>query len=244
MTTGMIYIYNGPGVSKVGIQHLKKFFEKKSIHFISPKEVLNGAWTQDAALFVMPGGADLPYTQELNGRGNTVIRDYVENGGFYLGICAGAYYAGKNLAFAKGTAIEVIGQRELSFFEGLVEGPTLAPYDYDTYEGTRAAFVEWNLNQKTAFHVFYNGGGHFINPERYLNVKILATYKDLSNQPAAVIECLIGNGKAILSGVHFEYDPALLDATDPYLKDIIPILKKHEFKRMDLVKELLGSRAD
>ena len=228
----IIYIYKGPGVSKKSLPHFKKLFQKKTIHFLSCEEVLKGTWVNDAALFVMPGGADIPYTKKLNGLGNTIIKQYVENGGIYLGICAGAYYAAKNIAFSKGTESEVTGDRELSFFQGTIEGPTLAPYHLETFEGARAAYVEWNLDRKTAFHSFYNGGGHFINPMQYPNTKVLAIYKDLPSQPVAAVECSVGKGKAILSGVHFEYDPSLLDDTDPYLKEIIPILKKYDSKRI------------
>ena len=42
-----------------------------------------------AVMFVMPGGADLPYCAALNGAPNARIRRFVEAGGTYLGICAG-----------------------------------------------------------------------------------------------------------------------------------------------------------
>lgn len=240
MREKIIYIYKGPGVSKAGLSHLKKLFQHQIVRFLSSQEVLKGTWANDASLFVMPGGADVPYTKRLNGLGNDLIRKYVENGGVYLGVCAGAYYAAKKIVFSWGTENEVTGDRELSFFPGVIEGPTLAPYYLKTFEGARAAYIEWNHDHKTAFHVFYNGGGHFITPLQYPGVRVLAIYKDLPNQPAAVIECIAGKGKAILSGVHFEYDPTLLDDTDPYLKDIIPVLEKHDSKRMDLMKSLFS----
>lgn len=41
---------------------------------LSAAELLDGGWTQQAALLVMPGGADLPYCRHLNGRGNAIIK--------------------------------------------------------------------------------------------------------------------------------------------------------------------------
>ena len=38
---------------------------------------------------VFPGGADSPYQEKLQGEGNRVIRQFVEEGGWYLGFCAG-----------------------------------------------------------------------------------------------------------------------------------------------------------
>jgi glutamine amidotransferase-like uncharacterized protein len=41
---------------------------------LTAAELLDGSWTSAAALLVMPGGADLPYCNRLNGRGNTIIK--------------------------------------------------------------------------------------------------------------------------------------------------------------------------
>ena len=49
------------------------------VEFISTKELLEGSWCQEtpgstSQLLCMPGGADLPYCRDLNGRGNALIR--------------------------------------------------------------------------------------------------------------------------------------------------------------------------
>jgi len=68
--------------------------------------------------------------------------------------------------------------------------------------------------------------------------RILASY-DIEGANAAIIECQVGSGKVILSGVHFEYDPNLLDDTDEYLQQIIPDLKNGNSKRIQLAQYLL-----
>ena len=86
----------------------------------------------------MPGGADVPYCQALDGHGNKLIRgmqliqcqysrsrfekqltqgknwavvsaDFVEAGGAYLGLCAGAYYACARIEFELGTRYALPG---------------------------------------------------------------------------------------------------------------------------------------
>ena len=54
-------------------------FLKDSFHIktISAKELKLGLWAEDAALFIMPGGADIPYTKKLNGKGNQIIKNYI-----------------------------------------------------------------------------------------------------------------------------------------------------------------------
>src|SRR6476620_3369467 len=101
-----IYIYQDDGVSDESLSQTITTFQHMLapayfIKTINAHEIIEGEWVQDAALFVMPGGSDLPYVRKLNGAGNQNIKDYVKNGGSYLGICAGAYYAAAYVEFDK-----------------------------------------------------------------------------------------------------------------------------------------------
>jgi hypothetical protein len=55
-------------------------------------------------------------------RGLNARPDFVHSGGAYLGLCAGAYYACARVEFEPGSAMEVAGGRELSFFPGVARG--------------------------------------------------------------------------------------------------------------------------
>ncbi len=149
----------------------------------------------------MPGGRDRPYHAHLQGVPNQKIRSFVENGGCYLGICAGAYYGCKQVEFDLGFPLEVFESRELSFFSGSAIGPAYGAgtFEYSSEKGARMALIEAG-NRK--FHVYYNGGPYFSGD--FSNVKILARYVELPASPPAIIECQVGEGKAILSGVHLE----------------------------------------
>lgn len=234
-----IYIYAGPGTLKNYLLQtaaaMNAYSANYTIEYILPEQLIADNWEAKAALLVIPGGADIPYTKALNGIGNQKIRSYVENGGSFLGICAGSYYGGAFVDFAKGTIIEVQGDRELSFFPGVVRGPILAPFDYQTESGARAAKIFW----KDTVTVFYNGGGYFVDASSKPQISVLATY-DRQGEKAAIIECQVGLGKAILSGVHFEYDPNYLDASDEYLQHIIPDLQSENSKRIQLLQYLLN----
>ena len=121
--------------------------------------------------------------------------------------------------------MEVQGERELALFQGVVKGPILAPYDYLSQSGARAAQLIWNGEEGFAkgelFTVFYNGGGYFVGASDYQDVSVLAFYDTERGLPA-IIQCKVGQGTAILSGAHFEYNPFLLDSQDPYLGEILP----------------------
>ena len=99
-----IYIYNDIGVSHGIFSHTLKMLTKLSlgkqkINQIGANEVIAGKWIAEGAIFVMPGGVALHYAQKLNGAGNQMIKTFVNQGGTYLGICAGAYYASKEVEF-------------------------------------------------------------------------------------------------------------------------------------------------
>ncbi len=156
---------------------------------------------ESVSLFIMPGGRDRPYHAALKGAGNAQIRSYVENGGTYLGICAGAYYGCKTVEFDRGYPLEVCEERELSFFPGKAIGPAYGKgtFEYESDKGARLSKIE---TANGPFFAYYNGGCYFEGD--FTHVKILARYLDLPGHPPAIIECSIGKGKAILSGVHLE----------------------------------------
>ncbi len=163
------------------------------------------------ALFVMPGGADLFYCEKLNGAGNTAIRSYVEAGGTYLGICAGAYYACTRIEWAQDEKHQAImGTRELDFFKGTAIGPV-----YDLLEDKDIG-ASWNnvthLSTPAGIAAtFYNAGPVFI-PDQGAQHETLATYEHLEGSPAALVSMNIGKGRALLSACHIEYTPATLRA--------------------------------
>lgn len=177
-------------------------------------DILNGCLDPaTVSLFVMPGGADLFYCEKLNGRGNATIRAYVEKGGNYLGICAGAYYACTRIEWAQDAGHQaIIGDRELNFFKGTAIGPVnslLEDKDIDA-SWNNIAHLETPSGTVPAF---YNAGPVFI-PDADAVYETLATYKDIEGTPAALVSMQIGKGRALLTSCHIEYTPALLRAAN------------------------------
>ena len=156
----------------------------------------------------MPGGADLPYCKKLNGAGNAAIRRFVEQGGMYFGICAGAYYGCRDIEFHKSRSDEITGARELAFIDATAYGslPSLAGF-YDTTLATAKWVGLTDTNGHTA-QSYYHGGCAF--DVRDPNAIILARYADLPAHPPAIITKQIGQGRAILSGAHIEVTPSHL----------------------------------
>lgn len=235
-----IYIYNDSGVSPNMLNHTLNSFNTHlpdyDITTLDSYSLINTNWQTNASLLIMPGGADLPYVQKLNGNGNLIIKNFVENGGSFLGICAGAYYSSAFVEFDKEGRYEVLGERELKFFPHKSIGPILADYDYFTESGARAAEIHTTINNIKSLKVYYNGGGFFQNAEQFENVQVMANYAE--NNLPAIIKLNIGNGKVVLSGVHFEVDPYQLDNKDPFLKSLIPFLQESNEKRISFLGEI------
>lgn len=184
--------------------------------------MISEPWTTSTALLTIPGGADLGYCADLNGEGNRRIRRFLENGGAYLGFCAGGYYGSAECEFESGSkkkGMEIIGRRELGFFPGVCRGAAFKGFEYGSENGARAVRLttmkdsfEQIQQLPGEFRSYYNGGGVFVDADRFSDkgIEVLAEYKDDldvdhgSGRKAAIVFCKIGEGAAILTGPHPE----------------------------------------
>jgi glutamine amidotransferase-like uncharacterized protein len=131
-----------------------------------------------------------------------MIRDFVANGGSYLGICAGAYYGGSTLDWNKG---EITGLRELALFEGCATGPV---YDWietpdSIYDGSWKKAVSLDLENGSSLLTLYDGGPVFDEPYKS-NSYVIARYRDLPDTPPAIVGGEFVKGNYILSSPHIE----------------------------------------
>jgi len=237
-----ILIYNDKGCSDSVCQVMAMLEgvvdrSRCRIFFVNSNYINNYKdWEKDTALFVMPGGYARPHYITLGakwendsvnkgekriiaktGLGNERIRRFVENGGHYLGICAGAYYGAALTIFEEDGPLEVIDEGALNFFPGVAEGPAygLGKFRYASEKGAEVAQISSSqLLHVNNLSVYYNGGCAFRGLESSRKIpedSILAYYSNLTSvageqtTPAvAIVENQIGKGSAILSGVHFE----------------------------------------
>ncbi|XP_018645177.1 biotin-protein ligase [Schistosoma mansoni] len=235
MVHKQIQIYNDLGTSEKCFIHLKNAFQ-----YITPSysiEEVNGTEINhhniQSDLLCFGGGYDLGYLKSLQLSGCLKVHHYIkEKMGRYLGICAGAYFACDYCSFDMNGPLEVYGERHIKLFQGIGSGPIFPGFQYNSENGSYAVSIQAvskNLIPQTAI-VYYNGGCTFesINWE---NSQILYTYSD--NGRPAIIGSKLGNGSGILSGVHFEYDPYLLEKqlynVDPKNNDNVATLKNYEF---------------
>jgi glutamine amidotransferase-like uncharacterized protein len=240
-----VILYADQGVDGESLNHLTFNLEEMlgssgySLQKMNAKTLIEQPWEKQAALLILPGGRDIFYHSLLNGRGTDKIRSFVEKGGNYLGICAGAYFACKTIEFEKGGLLEVCASRSLHFFPGTAVGPAygLNQFSYESRQGAEAAKVSWKNED---CHVYFNGGCTFVAEKQISGVAIASRYLDLEDHPPAMIEIQFGKGLAFLSGVHFEYSTRFLKKRERSLSHLYPLLSQSEVKRKTLFKEIIS----
>lgn len=99
-----ILIYNDSGTGDIRPlrDSLREYFSPQGIKIdtVTADDIIKNDRLNGRVLaFFMPGGRATPYLEKLKVRGNQKIAEYVQSGGVYFGICAGAYYASRNVFF-------------------------------------------------------------------------------------------------------------------------------------------------
>lgn len=238
-----ILIYNDKGCSASSVEsiflalHQEGVQKKYKVDFINQNQLSEAAWMDETALLIFPGGLDKAYHQALTGKPNSQIRCYVESGGAYLGICAGGYYGSASIEFERGNPLEIIEKRELAFFPGIAAGPAygLGQFCYRSAKEAKIAALELTSQEKAA--AYYYGGCYFADAEKYSNTAVIARYREVASQPAAVIHCTIGKGRAVLCGVHPEYSSQFMN---PLVSPLFPALRRAEPSRKALFSLILS----
>ncbi|KAF9941050.1 biotin holocarboxylase synthetase [Modicella reniformis] len=217
-----VLVYSGEGSSRISLAHTVRSLQAFVGHHydvmkIDAKGLQTEPWEESTALLVIPGGRDIPYTQALNGAVADKIRAYVQAGGRYWGICAGAYFASDRIAFEIGTPFEVQGSRELKFFPGECRGVVYPGFVYDSEQGASSVKIQLNddafARDRQGFEetrVYFNGGGYFVDAEKYPNTQILGWYSEKNDGDitgtggerklkAAIIACQVASYAAELT---------------------------------------------
>lgn len=179
-----------------------RFVGRADVRRIYASEIRKSdAWHERTLLLALPGGADLPYCAELDGTGNASIRRYVQKGGRLLGVCAGGYYASARVAWET-TPDAISGKRELALFAGTARGSLhdlAEPYSLDHLRCLSRAPLVTELGEPLC--ALYWGGPEFL-PDPQAQYTPLLRYEH-GGRLAAVSTC-VGQGIAVLSGVHAE----------------------------------------
>ena len=242
-----IYVYDDLGSSQYFVYQMKNFLKlvyppcNYSIRSIKAVDILNRKLEEtdengelSVFLLVMGGGYDLGYLEALGLDGSQLISEFVQLGGNYLGVCAGGYFACNHVQFDIGGKYEVQGERYVKLFNGTAVGPYENVFHYDKTVSATAISVAFDENcapyaqlrdtfHRSRFHMLLNGGFYLVPNDA--NFKPVAFYDNGDEKKLAIVECAMGKGKCLLSGVHFEFNANdikfLNNDLDPHVNQLL-----------------------
>ncbi|MHC4403571.1 MAG: BPL-N domain-containing protein [Planctomycetota bacterium] len=191
-------VYADAGAWHVGARSIVKALESTNMRCrILDRSCLTEKQLEEFEAIVMPGGWSVFQKTTAGNSGLDAIRSFVENGGRYLGVCAGAYLAAKDVRWQGRTY-----PYPLILFDGIAEGSLPEIAGWPKAGGVRVKVTAAGRRRGIGLaeeHAFlYKGGPKFVGGT---NVEVLAGYPDGS---AAIIARPFGKGEVVLTGVHFE----------------------------------------
>lgn len=161
-------------------------------------------WEDKTIALVIGGGICSTWDRQLGIEGIEKIYRYVFQGGRYIGLCAGAYFASAETRFELSGQKPMERKRPLAFFPGKAIGPLIHTEEYLSLAAARAAEVSFKI--KGSFQIgslYYQGGCFFDLEEDTADVEILSYYRSLGK--ASAVFCKVGKGFALLDGTHPEF---------------------------------------
>ena len=183
-------VYDGPGACKPGCVYgaarvaIKAGFRVK---FVGPS--LNDYTVFDRAkLWVQPGGTSVTAAGAMGPALMQKVREFVANGGGYVGFCAGAFISTKN-----------VGQSD-SIGYGMIPGET----ELLVQSGNDHRMLLVTLPDGSTRWEYYAGGPYFKVSDEALKAvdgEVIARYPDGS---IAGVHAHYGKGKVAVTGFHPE----------------------------------------
>ncbi|GAA2580393.1 BPL-N domain-containing protein [Dactylosporangium fulvum] len=211
-------VYRGPaaypGCSEAVAALLSSAPTGFRIQFCGPDENVQPSADALAAatIYAQPGGGEVKSAWRSLRAYSDDVRDFVNNGGRYLGFCLGAYLAGGNPGFGLLTGVAV--ESHIRSAKASVRGT----------DGTVVG-VTWRGQRR---HMYFQDGAHF-RLQGSAPATVLATY-DSGAAAAVITACgagrvgLVGphpeadlswytNGMANPDGIHFDLGHDLIEST-------------------------------
>jgi glutamine amidotransferase-like uncharacterized protein len=192
-----IGIYAGKGSWDINVLAAERFFEHYAVNYdlFDEQDAIDGSINKDFDLIWFPGGFAAEYKNLIPNHDNIIL--FVEQGGIFVGSCAGAYYGSAVLRW-----LGTDHPYPLELFKGKAVGPLAGEIGW----GEIATFNleaghPVNSEFDSALDMYYFDGPYF-EADDSSSIQILARYA-INNEPA-VIAGRYGTGKFLLLGPHPE----------------------------------------
>jgi glutamine amidotransferase-like uncharacterized protein len=199
-----IAVYNGGTQSQSSKTALKLMFDwmNASTEIVYQGDI-DSEYLESFDMIVIPGGWAPSYIEDLGTDGIRAIREFVEDGGAFFGVCAGAYFACDIIIWEGHTTqypLDLVNSTGIGPIDEIALWPN---YDMCVIELNHDS-VSVDLSGEPLNHtVMYYGGPYFefLDEEQ---IDVLATFS--INDKPAMVTCEYGNGRVFLSGPHPEWE--------------------------------------
>ncbi len=190
-------LYAGKGSWGENVEVIGHFLDHHGFKWsvFDENEAVKPGLEEQYDLLWFPGGFAAEYKNFISD--HSIIRDFVNDGGLFIGSCAGAYYASRILRW-EGADHEY----PLELFKGKGVGPLSGLIGWGktgSIELMEGHPVNHGFNPEKEMYYF---DGPYFEPDEEESVTILARYQ--ANNEPAVIAGTSGGGKYLLLGPHPE----------------------------------------
>jgi biotin--protein ligase len=213
----MIKVYNGYGTSAIAPRLLIDRFNKHghTACSVNHHRIKNGISPKDTKILAFGGQSVTQFKEALGQEGLQNIQSYVQNGGHYLGICAGGYFGADHIDFTgqndDGT-LYTKNANGLGFFNGLAQGSiTDIAEPFSGKTNSSAVITISTVQDQIKYKTLYWGGPEFIPDQTKQNIRILSHFKAANSRKLIMgVQCPVGDkgGRATLLGYHPEVSQA------------------------------------
>ena len=207
--------------------------------------------SEATSLFVLPGivGEECLYQDHIGNEGFRKIKDFIENGGAYLGFCAGAYHAFSTISYEPPEAQKKLRLNTDRPIRGVAKGPIHSHYrpcnDDNVFADCTTIRVTVGGDKPYETNICY-GNGPVLFPHDEEDYETLVRYRDIEGQPPAIIVKPFGRGLVIASGLVPQYGAEPVIAEKMRLNGQCPRslvtlateLAPHEEGRLELMDRL------
>jgi hypothetical protein len=178
-----VLLFNGTGTSPNDVAAFEKILRTKNVTYAKANSAqlnrMSEAELREYRVLLFPGGNFEKIGNNVSSNATANIRSAVQNGCNYLGVCAGAFFAGN------------------SPYNGLnLTSGVRFPFYSAEERGIRKAAVQVSLPNGPALEHYWEDG-----PQLNGWGEVVGKYPDGT---AAIAEGKVGSGRVILSGVHPE----------------------------------------
>ncbi len=202
-------VYTGSGTWEPSITAFENFLEWKGLTWreVNKNDINYGRLIGNYRGLFMPGGWAGDYNRDIKNSGDQHIRNFIVNGGAYIGMSAGAYYA-CDVTIWEGNIYDYPSD----LFDGECVGPIpeIAPWpEYTMAMMNMNLQHEANIFEPMQRDILYYGEPYFVaypGQEMQVFASWIVPANPAANGKPGIIGFNYGSGRVLLVGPHPEID--------------------------------------